>query len=198
MSATSSLSCAKYQMPARSSAINPQSLQSWINFASVEWTVTGVPRSPRPNTTPTQKLSVANLREGLRPMDFWQEVVQPDRAPGEEPEKSRYNAVRLFRSAIVQESHVMIQEGPEYSCLTHGRMDAQLRATERHSNLESDSSQTVVVELTPDLNVDDANSEFASPEQTTSEYLPSSSPVTISPRGTTRAATTCAPPSRPS
>ncbi|KAK2808527.1 hypothetical protein FQN50_004558 [Emmonsiellopsis sp. PD_5] len=60
----------------------------------------------------------------------------------------------------------------------------QRRATERHSNLDSDSSQTVVVELTPDLNVDDANSEFASPEQTTSEYLPSSSPVTIGPRVT--------------
>ncbi|KAK2805838.1 hypothetical protein FQN51_008612 [Onygenales sp. PD_10] len=124
-------------------------------------------------------------------------------------------------SAIIREFQVTIQEGLEDSYLTHGRMDVQLRvpyddprtlyyhlgdpgvaerrqrrATERHSILGSDSSQTVVAELTPDLNVDDANSEFASPEQTTSEYLPSSSPVIISPRVTTRAAATCAPPSR--
>ncbi|KAF4227345.1 hypothetical protein CNMCM6805_003102 [Aspergillus fumigatiaffinis] len=203
---------------------------------------------------PPHKLSVASLREGLRPMNFWQEVVQPDRVPTEEPEKSRYNAAWLVGSAIVQEFHVMIQEGLEYSYLTNGLMDVQLwvpyddprtlyyhlgdpgiygmagvtgpviprtrierslclclmsfRAPLRdqawrnaakdelpkwHSVLDSDRSQIVVV----DLPLDDASSDFASPEQTTSEYLTSSSPVTSGPRVTTRAAASCAPPSDP-
>ncbi|GMG22202.1 unnamed protein product [Aspergillus oryzae] len=54
---------------------------------------------------PPHKLSVASLREGLRPMDFWQEVVQPDRVPTEEPEKSRYNAAWLVGSVIAQDFH---------------------------------------------------------------------------------------------
>ncbi|KAL4888044.1 hypothetical protein BDV59DRAFT_211562 [Aspergillus ambiguus] len=201
---------------------------------------------------PPHKLSIANLREGLRPMNFWQEIVRPDRVPTEEPEKSRYNGARLVGSAIVQEFHVMIQEGLEYSYLTNGLMDVQLwvphddpttlyydlsdpgmygnagvgtpgRAPmtriERtlclclmsfrtflrdqawrnaakdnlpkwHTSYDSDRSQVVVV----DLPLDDASSDFASPEQTTSEYLTSSSPVT-GPRVTTRAAASCAPPS---
>jgi hypothetical protein len=202
---------------------------------------------------PPHKLSVANLREGLRPKNFWQEIVRPDRVPTEEPEKSRYNGARLVGSAIVQEFHVMIQEGLEYSYLTKGLMDVQLwvpyddpttlyydlgdpgmygnadvgrpgRAPmtriERtlclclmsfrtflrnqawrnsakdslpkwHTSFDSDRSQIVVV----DLPLDDASSDFASPEQTTSEYLTSSSPVTSGPQVTTRAAASCAPPS---
>ena len=75
---------------------------------------------------PPHKLSVASLRGGLRPMDFWREVVQPDRLPTGEPEKSRYRAERLVGSTIVQEFHVMIQEGLEYSYFTNGLMDVQL------------------------------------------------------------------------
>ncbi|CBF79035.1 protein breB [Aspergillus nidulans FGSC A4] len=75
---------------------------------------------------PPHKLSVESLREGLRPMDFWQEVVEPDTIPTEEPKKSMYNVARLVGSAIVQEFHVMIQEGLEYSYLTNGLMDVQL------------------------------------------------------------------------
>lgn len=62
-----------------------------------------------------------------------------------------------------------------------------------HSVLYSDRSQIVVV----DLPLDDASSDLASPEQTTSEYLTSSSLVTSGPRVTTRAATSCAPPFDP-
>ncbi|KAK1140998.1 hypothetical protein N8T08_009655 [Aspergillus melleus] len=202
---------------------------------------------------PPHKLSAANLRLGLRPMDFWREVVQPDRVPTEEPEKSRYHAERLVGSAIVQEFHVMIQEGLEYSYLTNGLMDVQLwvpydpttlyyhlgdpgtygmaggagpgiprtrvertlclclmsfRSTLRdqawrnaaedglpkwRSILDSDRAQIVLVDLPRDLDVDDANSESASPEQSTSEYLTSSSPITSGPRVTTRAAASCAP-----
>lgn len=202
------------------------------------------------------KLSAANLRLGLRPMDFWREVVQPDRVPTEEPEKSRYHAERLVGSAIVQEFHVMIQEGLEYSYLTNGLMDVQLwvpyddpttlyyhlgdpgmygtaggagpgiprtrieralclclmsfRAPLRdqawrnavkptlpiwQTSYDSDRAQIVVVESPRDLDLDDATSESASPEQSTSEYVTSSSPVNIERRVTTRSATRCAPPS---
>ncbi|CAG8905124.1 unnamed protein product [Penicillium nalgiovense] len=207
---------------------------------------------------PPHKLSSANLRLGLRPMDFWREVVQPDRVPTEEPEKSRYHAERLVGSAIVQEFHVMIQEGLEYSYLTNGLMDVQLwvpyddpttlyyhlsdpgiygmagvagaripstriertlclclmsfRAPLRdqawrnaakdglpkwRSILDSDRAQIVLVELPRNLDVDGANSESASPEQSTSEYLTSSSPITSGSRVTTRAAASCAPLSGP-
>ncbi|KAI1828778.1 hypothetical protein CBS147337_10415 [Penicillium roqueforti] len=207
---------------------------------------------------PPHKLSAANLRLGLRPMDFWREVVQPDRVPTAEPEKSRYHAERLVGSAIVQEFHVMIQEGLEYSYLTNGLMDVQLwvpyddpttlyyhlgdpgiygmagvagagiprtriertlclclmsfRAPLRdqawrnaakdglpkwRSILDSDRAQIVLVELPRDLDMDGANSESASPEQSTSEYLTSSSPITSGSRVTTRAAASCAPLSGP-
>ncbi|KAJ6039016.1 hypothetical protein N7499_003173 [Penicillium canescens] len=66
-----------------------------------------------------------------------------------------------------------------------------------HTNFDSDRAQIVVVELPRDLDVDDANSESASPEQSTSEYLTSSSPITSGPRVTTRAAASCAPLSGP-
>ncbi|KAE8356266.1 hypothetical protein BDV28DRAFT_127291 [Aspergillus coremiiformis] len=67
-----------------------------------------------------------SLRDGLRPMEFWQEVVKPDTVPTDGPEKLKYNAARLVGSAIVQEYHVMIQEGLEYSYLTNGLTDVQL------------------------------------------------------------------------
>ncbi|KAL4938515.1 hypothetical protein BDV06DRAFT_200776 [Aspergillus oleicola] len=76
---------------------------------------------------PPHKLPVQTLREGLRPIDFWEEIVKPNTTPQEEPEKSKYQSARLVGSAIVQEFHVMLQEGLEYSCLTNGLMDVQLR-----------------------------------------------------------------------
>ncbi|GLA56090.1 hypothetical protein AnigIFM63604_004386 [Aspergillus niger] len=69
---------------------------------------------------PPHKLSVETLRAGLRPMRFWNEVVRPDSVPTEGPEKLRYNAAWLTGSAVVQEYHVMLQEGLEYSYLTNG------------------------------------------------------------------------------
>lgn len=73
------------------------------------------------------KLSVESIRSGLRPMDFWKEVVAPDSVPTQEPEKLRYNAARLTGSALVQKFHVMIQEGLEYSYLTNGLAMVLLR-----------------------------------------------------------------------
>ncbi|KAH8431444.1 uncharacterized protein LDX57_009106 [Aspergillus melleus] len=76
---------------------------------------------------PPHKLSVENIRSGLRPMEFWKEVVAPDSIPTQEPEKLRYNAARLTGSVLVQEFHVMIQEGLEYSYLTNGLAVVLLR-----------------------------------------------------------------------
>lgn len=207
---------------------------------------------------PPHKLSVGSLREGLRPMDFWQEVVEPDTIPTEEPKKSRYNAARLVGSAVVQEFHVMIQEGLEYSYLTNGLIDLQLwvpyddpgtlyydlgdpsrygttgvgrpgpprtrieralclclmsfRSSCRdqawrndvraqlpiwHTSFDSERSQLPAAGLPQNPSVDFASSEHTSPDQTTSEYLPSSSPVgspgTQGRRVTTRSASGCAP-----
>ncbi|KHN93689.1 Protein kinase-like domain protein [Metarhizium album ARSEF 1941] len=75
---------------------------------------------------PPHKLSAASLQLGLRPMDFWREVAQADSFPIEEPDKSRFKAEWLVGSVIVQEFHVMIQEGLEYSYVTNGLMDVQL------------------------------------------------------------------------
>ncbi|KAJ5716192.1 hypothetical protein N7493_008103 [Penicillium malachiteum] len=66
-----------------------------------------------------------------------------------------------------------------------------------HSILDSDRAQTVLLELQQDLGSVDATPETTSPEQSTSENLPSSSPVTRGPRVTTRAAASCAPLSSP-
>lgn len=69
---------------------------------------------------PPHKLSTENLCAGLRPMDFWEEVVDTETIPTDSAEKLRYNAARLTGAAIVQEYHVMIQEGLAYSYLSTG------------------------------------------------------------------------------
>jgi hypothetical protein len=69
---------------------------------------------------PPHKLSIENLCAGLRPMNFWEEVVNTETIPTDRMEKLRYNAARLAGAAIVQEYHVMIQEGLAYSCLSTG------------------------------------------------------------------------------
>jgi len=69
---------------------------------------------------PPHKLSIENLCAGLRPMNFWEEVVNAETIPTDRMEKLRYNAARLAGAAIVQEYHVMIQEGLAYSCLSTG------------------------------------------------------------------------------
>ncbi|THC89327.1 hypothetical protein EYZ11_011230 [Aspergillus tanneri] len=69
---------------------------------------------------PPHKLSVATIRMGLRPMDLWKDMVRSNKIPTNQEAKLRYNAERLVCSAIVQEYHVMIQEGLEYSYVTNG------------------------------------------------------------------------------
>ncbi|KAH7304561.1 hypothetical protein B0I35DRAFT_454667 [Stachybotrys elegans] len=69
---------------------------------------------------PAHKLPVAALRMGLRPMDLWKKMVRSNKIPTDQDAKLQYNAQRLVCSAVVQEYHVMIQEGLEYSYLTNG------------------------------------------------------------------------------
>ncbi|KAJ5343370.1 uncharacterized protein N7506_003194 [Penicillium brevicompactum] len=76
---------------------------------------------------PPHKMPVATLRMGLRPMELWKEMVRSNKIPTDQDAKLRYNAERLVCSAIVQEYHVMIQEGLEYSYLTNGIARVLLR-----------------------------------------------------------------------
>lgn len=80
---------------------------------------------------PPHQLPVVTLRMGLRPMELWmelwKEMVRSNKIPTDQDAKLRYNAERLVCSAIVQEYHVMIQEGLEYSYLTNGNARVLLR-----------------------------------------------------------------------
>ncbi|KAK5790552.1 hypothetical protein VI817_007839 [Penicillium citrinum] len=76
---------------------------------------------------PPHKLSVAILRMGLRPMDLWKDLVRSNKIPTDQEAKLRYNAERLVCSALVQEYHVMIEEGLEYSWVTNGITRVLLR-----------------------------------------------------------------------
>ncbi|KAF5234164.1 hypothetical protein FANTH_12266 [Fusarium anthophilum] len=69
---------------------------------------------------PPHKLSVENLRAGLRPMELWEALVQNDAIPTDPTKKLQYNAERLVNSAVVQAYHAMIKEGCAYSTLTNG------------------------------------------------------------------------------
>ncbi|KAJ5946401.1 hypothetical protein N7454_003240 [Penicillium verhagenii] len=69
---------------------------------------------------PPHKLPVTALRTGLRPMNLWRDLVRSNKIPTDQEAKLRYNAARLACSALVQEYHVMIQEGLEFSYVTNG------------------------------------------------------------------------------
>ena len=76
---------------------------------------------------PPHKLSVATFRMGLRPMDLWNDMVRSNKIPTDQEAKLKHSAERLVCSAIVQEYHVMIQEGLEYSYVTNGLTRVLLR-----------------------------------------------------------------------
>ncbi|CAI7590317.1 unnamed protein product [Penicillium glandicola] len=69
---------------------------------------------------PPHKLSVGNLRAGLRPMKFWKEVVSVKSIPNDASQRLKYNAEQIVGSVLTQEYHVMICEGLEYSYVTIG------------------------------------------------------------------------------
>ena len=69
---------------------------------------------------PPHKLSLEDLRMGLSDMDLWKRLVRSNKVLNSETDRAVYNAQRFVCSAIVQDYHVMIQEGLEYSYLTTG------------------------------------------------------------------------------
>ncbi|KAG5983908.1 hypothetical protein E4U55_006820 [Claviceps digitariae] len=75
---------------------------------------------------PPHKLPTATINLGLRPMNLWREIVRSETVPTEPDEKDGYKAARLVCSAVVQQYHVMIQEGLEASCVTNGFCDIHL------------------------------------------------------------------------
>ncbi|KAJ9480944.1 hypothetical protein VN97_g12570 [Penicillium thymicola] len=76
---------------------------------------------------PPHKLPSATMRIGLRPMDLWKDMVRTNKTSTDQEKKLKHNTERLVCSAIVQEYHVMIQEGLEYSYLTNGLTRVLLR-----------------------------------------------------------------------
>jgi hypothetical protein len=60
-------------------------------------------------------------------MNLWKDLVDSNKIPTEVSKKIRYNAERLVCSAIVQEYHVLIEKGLEYSYLTNGIARVLLR-----------------------------------------------------------------------
>ncbi|CAG8107674.1 unnamed protein product [Penicillium nalgiovense] len=76
---------------------------------------------------PPHKLPSATLRMGLRPMDLWKDMVRSNKISTDQEDKLKHNAERLSCSAIVQEYHVMIEEGLEYSSVTNGLTRVLLR-----------------------------------------------------------------------
>lgn len=75
---------------------------------------------------PPHKLSVENLCSGLWLIDFYHKIIKLDTIPTSGPEKLKYNATWLAGLVLVQEYHVMVQEGLEYSYLTTGLGHVQL------------------------------------------------------------------------
>ncbi|KAJ5429141.1 hypothetical protein N7491_006157 [Penicillium cf. griseofulvum] len=76
---------------------------------------------------PPHKLPVEAFRRGLRDMDLYKHMVRSNKIPTDKEAKLKYDAERLVCSAIVQEYHVMIQEGFEYSYVTTGIARVLLR-----------------------------------------------------------------------
>ncbi|KAK9368215.1 hypothetical protein V1509DRAFT_624596 [Lipomyces kononenkoae] len=66
---------------------------------------------------PPHKLSVENLRAGLRPMDFWEEVVKRENIPTDK--NDTYWAEVQTGSVLAQQYHVMLHESLEYSYITN-------------------------------------------------------------------------------
>uniref|UniRef100_A0A093UQK4 Putative mitochondrial chaperone BCS1-B n=1 Tax=Talaromyces marneffei PM1 TaxID=1077442 RepID=A0A093UQK4_TALMA len=69
---------------------------------------------------PPHKFREEDMRSGLRPMEFWKDVVNQDKIPTDRNKKLKYNAEQLTGSVLAQEYHIMIQEGLEYSYITNG------------------------------------------------------------------------------
>jgi hypothetical protein len=70
---------------------------------------------------PPHKLTLPHLRQGLREMDIYQDVVNRAEKPSAQGEELfQYHADQLVAAAVVQTFHYMIEGGLEYAYLTTG------------------------------------------------------------------------------
>uniref|UniRef100_A0A093UUL1 Serine/threonine-protein kinase D n=1 Tax=Talaromyces marneffei PM1 TaxID=1077442 RepID=A0A093UUL1_TALMA len=76
------------------------------------------------------KLSDEFLRAGLRPMEFWKEVVQRPTIPVEGGERLSYHADLLTGSGLVHMYDPMMLYGAKYGCLTTGSCQVFLHIPE--------------------------------------------------------------------
>ncbi|GAA86116.1 similar to An07g02510 [Aspergillus luchuensis IFO 4308] len=76
---------------------------------------------------PPHKLPVEEIRLGLRPLEFWKEIVKTKTTPTDGEEKRKYDAAVLTGSAVVQEYRVMIMKGLQYSYVSTGLALIMLR-----------------------------------------------------------------------
>ncbi|PYH31037.1 uncharacterized protein BO87DRAFT_379195 [Aspergillus neoniger CBS 115656] len=76
---------------------------------------------------PPHILHVENIRLGLRPMEFWKEILNAKTIPNDLEKKIEYDAAFLTGSAIVHAYHVMIRKGLEYSYVSTGLALIMLR-----------------------------------------------------------------------
>ncbi|GLA01927.1 hypothetical protein AnigIFM60653_001218 [Aspergillus niger] len=81
---------------------------------------------------PPHKLPVEAMRLGLHPMEFWKDIVNTRKIPTGQEDKKMYDAAVLTGSAVVQEYHVMIMNGLEYSYVSTGLALIMLRVPSEH------------------------------------------------------------------
>ncbi|KAJ5589469.1 hypothetical protein N7537_012147 [Penicillium hordei] len=115
---------------------------------------------------PPHKLSMEDFCLGLREMDLYKDIVRSNKIPTDKEAKLRYDAERLVCSAIVQEYHVMIQEGLEYSYVTTGIARVLLR-------VPHDNPSTLYYHFCdPNSEVDlEAENEFQEPKTSIARVL---------------------------
>ncbi|WPG98889.1 Hypothetical protein R9X50_00168900 [Acrodontium crateriforme] len=75
---------------------------------------------------PPHKLPTATIRLGLGPIDVWNHLVASQTIPTDHEKRLKYNAERLVCSVVVQQYHVMIQDGLTASYITNGFCDIYL------------------------------------------------------------------------
>ncbi|KMP06908.1 hypothetical protein CISG_04153 [Coccidioides immitis RMSCC 3703] len=112
------------------------------------------------------KLLPANLRAGLQPSNFWEDVVQAHLIPTDQEEKLIYNAKQITGAAITQAFDYMIKEGVEYGYLTTGEVFIFL-------HIKEDDPTTLYYHLSEpvrDIEAQDGNP-FPSPNTAVSSVL---------------------------
>ncbi|CAG8096472.1 unnamed protein product [Penicillium olsonii] len=155
-------------------------------------------------------------------MNLWKDMVRSNKITTDQEARLKHNTERLVCSEIIQEYHIMIQEGLESSYLTNGLSRVLLRVPhdqpstlynffcDPHNEVTPESDITsqlrkssvarvlclYLMAFRSPIQGQDTNPEFPSPESGSSYRLPSSSPLPAASEGRrvpTRSQTSCAP-----